>query len=130
MEPLARIEHAPNEVAVHLSTLGGPDAARPDGRPDWEAPLQRLDTLLAAMPTQVVRGDGVRDSHLGEIETMLDWIRLIQEPSEENLADVVSEIDAITAVSKVQSLLGTDSAGFSVDEAELPLPPRRQSPGP
>ena len=44
-----------------------------DDRLDWETPLERPDALLAAMPTQVVRGDGVRDSHLGEIETMLDF---------------------------------------------------------
>jgi hypothetical protein len=81
------------------------------------------------MPTQVVRGDGVRDSHLGEIETMLDWIRLIKEPSEENLADVVSEIDALTAVSKVHALLETDGASYSADEGEFPLPPKRHASG-
>ena len=131
MKSLARIEYAPNEVAVHLSTPPATDARPADHGPDWEIPLERLDTLLAAMPTQVLRGDGVRDSHLGEIETMLDWIRLIREPSEDNLADVVSEIDALTAVSKVHALLKTGGARFSADEQELPPPPKRHpvSPG-
>jgi hypothetical protein len=122
---LARIEHAPGEVLVHLGTASATDAVRPDGSPDWAVPLEQLDTLLAAMPTQVVRGDGIRDSHLGEIETMLDWIRLMQEPSEEHLADVVSEIDALTAISKVHTLLETDGLTFAPAGQEVPLPPRR-----
>jgi hypothetical protein len=131
MERLARIEYTPNEVAVHLNASRATEATPADARLDWETPLEQLDGLLAAMPTQVVRGNGVRDSHLGEIETMLDWIRLIQEPSEKNLADVVSEIDALTAVSKVHALLEMQGARFSADEQEFPPPPRRHpgSPG-
>jgi hypothetical protein len=129
IEPLARIEYAAEEVAVHLSTPRVTGGTAADDRLNWETPLGRLDALLAAMPTQVVRGDGVRDSHLGEIETMLDWIRLIKEPSEENLADVVSEIDALTAVSKVHALLETDGASYSADEGEFPLPPKRHASG-
>jgi hypothetical protein len=130
LEPLARIEYAANELVVYLSIPRVTVGIASDDRLDWETPLERLDALLAAMPTQVVRGDGVRDSHLGEIETMLDWIRLIREPSEENLADVVSEIDALTAVSKVHGLLETDGARYSADEGELPLPPRRHAVNP
>ena len=61
----------------------------------------------------------------GEIESMLDWVRLIREPTEAHLADVVSEIDALTAVAKVRALLELEPARFAADRAALPLPPRR-----
>jgi hypothetical protein len=129
IEPLARIAYTPGEIAVHLmiSDDAGVDEG---GRPGWWPALERLDALLAAMPTQVVRGDGVRDSHLGEIENMLDWIRLIREPSEAHLADVVSEIDALTAVSKVHALLEADAPRFTAEAAAFPPPPRRHSGAP
>jgi len=129
IEPLARIAYTPGEITVHLrsSDDAGPDQG---GRPGWWPALERLDTLLAAMPTQVVRGDGLRDSHLGEVESMLDWIRLISDPSEEHLADVVSEIDALTAVSKVRALLQADAARFTAERGILPPPPRRHSGAP
>ena len=127
MEPLAQIEHAPEGIVVQLDSPRGAAATAGEDRARWLTSLERLDQLLAAMPTQVLRGDGVRDSHLGEIETTLDWIRLILEPSEDHLADVVSEIDGLTAISKVEALLGSGGARFLADPSELPLPPGRHS---
>ncbi len=130
MELLAQIEHTPAGIVVQLLSPRGA-AAKPGEDPRrWLTSLEQLDRLLAAMPTQVLRGDGIRDSHLGEIETTLDWIRLILEPNEDRLADVVSEIDGLTAISKVEALLGSDGARFLADPSVLPLPPGRLSGSP
>jgi hypothetical protein len=94
-ESLARIDHRDAGIEVHFF----------GERRRWLESLERLDTLLAAMPTQIMRGDGIRDSHLAEIEQLIDWARLIREPTEDRLADVVSDIDALTAPRKVQALL-------------------------
>lgn len=118
--PLARIDHTPEEVVVHL--FGS--SASPH---DWEASLEQLDVLFAAMPTQVMRGDGVRDSHLGDVERLVDWVRLIRQPSESRLADVVSDIDALTAVRKVQGLLEPEAERFLAEADALPPAPRRFS---
>jgi len=58
---------------------------------------------------------------------MLDWIRLIEEPTEDRLADVVSEIDGLSAIGKVEELLGSAGRRFRTDPFELPLPPARHS---
>ncbi|MCZ6782138.1 MAG: hypothetical protein O7G30_02410 [Proteobacteria bacterium] len=110
MVPLARFEAADGDVTVQLYAA---DA------------LERLDLLLAAMPTQVSRGDGIRDSHLAAVETLLDWVRLLRDPREDTLADVVSDIDALTAVAKVRSLLDGVGARFAAAPEEFPSPPRR-----
>jgi hypothetical protein len=112
-EPLARIDHRHGGIEVRF--LGK--------RQSWPESMERLDGLLAAMPTQVMRGDGIRDSHLAEIEQLIDWARLIREPSDDRLADVVSDIDASTAPGKVQKLLGSDPGRFRAqDEARPPAP--------
>ncbi len=114
---LAEIAFRSNEIEIQLLS----------GQEDWRVALNRLDVLLAAMPTQVLRGDGIRDSYLGEVETLVDWIRLIEEPNEETLADVVSEIDAVTAVAKVEKLLSHCGNRFSTEESDVrPLPPQRR----
>jgi hypothetical protein len=108
--PLARIDHRDTGIELHLF----------GERRSWVESLQRLDTLLAAMPTQIMRGHGIRDSHLAEIEEMIDWVRLIREPTEDRLADVVSDIDALTAPQKVQSLLGSEVDRFFAEPAARP----------
>jgi hypothetical protein len=116
--PLARIDHRDAGTEVHL--FGEPRR--------WLESLERLDTLLAAMPTQIMRGDGIRDSHLVEIEQLVDWARLIREPTEDRLADLVSDIDALTAPRKVQALLGPDAERFQTEaEARPPAPIRPDS---
>ncbi len=127
MQVLAQIEHTSEGIAVELSV---PRGAAVTAAPPWFATLEKLDQLLAAMPTQVERGDGIRDSHLGEIETLLDWVRLIEQPSEGQLADVVSEIDGLTAIAKVERLLGAGGQRFLADPSQLPLPPARHSGSP
>ena len=92
-------------------------------RADWEADLESLDELLAAMPTQVQRGDGIRDSHLGQIEQLIDYVRLLRDPTEQHLADAVSDIDALTAIDKVRALLGRDVARFAAAPEAMPPPP-------
>ncbi|MBW1686519.1 MAG: hypothetical protein JRS35_15805 [Deltaproteobacteria bacterium] len=57
-------------------------------------------------------------------------IRLIQEPSEDHLADVVSEIDGLTAISKVEALLESGGARFLADPSVLPPPPGRHAGSP
>lgn len=111
--PLARIDR--RAAGIELRIFGE--------RRHWPEALERLDTLLAAMPTQVVRGDGIRDSHLAEIEQLIDWVRLIRQPTEDRLADVVSDIDALTAPRKVQALLGSDAERFQAEAAARPPEP-------
>lgn len=108
---LARIDHRDAETLVHLFGERWPDS------------LERLDTLLAAMPTQIMRGDGIRDSHLAEIEELIDWVRLILDPTEERMADLVSDIDALTAPRKVQALLGSDIERFRAEAGARPPAP-------
>ena len=93
----------------------------------WPESLERLDALLAAMPTQIMRGDGIRDSHLAEIEQLIDWARLIREPTEDRMADLVSDIDALTAPRKVQTLLGSDAERFQAEASARPPAPIRSS---
>jgi hypothetical protein len=115
---LARIDHRDAGIEVHLF----------GERRRWLQSMERLDTLLAAMPTQIIRGDGIRDSHLAEIEQLIDWARLIREPTEERLADVVSDIDALTAPRKVQALLGSDAERFYTEANARPPAPMRSTP--
>jgi hypothetical protein len=111
--PLARIDHRAAGIELHL--FGKPRR--------WPESLERLDTLLAAMPTQVMRGDGIRDSHLAEIEQWIDWVRLIRDPTEDRLADVVSDMDALTAPRKVHALLESDAERFQIEAAARPPAP-------
>ena len=113
--PLARIERRGAETLVHL--VGE----------RWPESLERLDALLAAMPTQIMRGDGIRDSHLAKIEELIDWARLIREPTEDQMADLVSDIDALTAPRKVQALLGSDAERFQAEASARPPAPIRPS---
>jgi hypothetical protein len=118
--PLARIDRREGGIEVRLFAE----------RRRWLRSLERLDTLLAAMPTQIMRGDGIRDSHLAEVEQLIDWARFIREPTEERLADVVSDIDALTAPRKVQALLGADAEGFYAEAGARPPAPVRSTPRP
>ena len=109
--PLARIAYTPEEVTLALYGAGLDEA------------LEQLDRLLAAMPVQVLRGDDIRDSQLGEIERLVDAVRLLREPSEGRLADFASEVDAASATRKVETLLARERARFEVAESVLPPAP-------
>jgi hypothetical protein len=111
-QPLARIEHEANRITV---ALFGPEA--------WESALEALDRLLAAMPVQVMRGDGVRDSQLGEIERLVDAVRLLRAPDESRLADFVSDVDASSAAGKVGALLAPEAERFQAAADGLPPAP-------
>jgi len=122
----ARRELVP--VATAELTSGRVAVTIPDDR-DWRRELDQIDTLLAAMPTQVVRGDGIRDTYLGEIETLIDWVRLIEDPRVETLADVVSEIDALSAYRKVETALETAASRFAAEASDYRPLPARSRPG-
>jgi hypothetical protein len=109
--PLARITHG--EDGISLAFFGA----------DLGAALEQLDRLLAAMPVQVMRGDGIRDSQLGEIEQLVDAVRLLEEPSDERLADLASELDAASAARKVEALLAAEPARFAARAGEHPPDP-------
>ena len=72
------------------------------------------------MPVQVVRGDGLRDSHLGTIEQLVDAVRLLRAPDESRLADLVSETDASSAEGKVRALLEPQEERFLAGAETLP----------
>ena len=108
---LARVAHTPEEVTLALYGDG------------LDAALEQLDRLLAAMPVQVLRGDDIRDSQLGEIERLVDAVRLLREPGEGRLADFASEVDAASAAHKVEALLTPELARFEVAESALPPAP-------
>ncbi len=112
LEPLARVDHTESEIRVELY-----------GSQGWEASLERLDLLLAAMPTQVERGDGIRDSHLAEIERLVDWVRLARNPTPDRLADLVSDVDALHAADKVRALLAPEVARFTAEASAMPPAP-------
>jgi hypothetical protein len=130
MRDLASIDYKSDDVTVVLHSEA-PAAGAP-ARPSepWMLALEQLDAVLAAMPTQVVRGDGIRDSFLGDVEQLVDRIRVIQSPTEETLADVVSDVDALTAVTKVERLLAAYGNRFDADPTDLPQPPKRLSRSP
>ena len=111
--PLARVSHAPERITLELF---GPAVG-------WEASLERLDALLAALPVQVRRGDGIRDSQLGEIERLVDAVRLLEAPDESRLADFVVDVDATTASRKVAGLLAPELARFQPAGVALPPDP-------
>jgi hypothetical protein len=75
------------------------------------------------MPVQVMRGDGLRDSQLGEIELLVDAVRLLEQPDESRLADLVSDVDAGSAARKVQALLHQEAGRFAALADALPPPP-------
>jgi hypothetical protein len=110
-QPLAHIAHGPEEVRLSFYDVGLDDG------------LGALDRWLAAMPVQVVRGDGIRDSHLGTIELLVDAVRLVRAPSEQRLADLASEVDAASAAAKVEALLAPERGRFAVAASELPPAP-------
>jgi hypothetical protein len=109
--PLARArrEHTGLDLALH-----GPDA---------QQAIDTIDSLLAAMPTQVERGDGLRDSHLDEIERVVDAARLLRHFDEARLADFASPLDVWTAREKVRTLLARAPERFAASESALPPPP-------
>jgi hypothetical protein len=108
---LARVAHTAKEITLALYGAGLDEA------------LEQLDRLLAAMPVQVLRGDDIRDSQLGEIERLVDAVRLLREPGESRLADFASEVDAASAARKVEALLAPERARFEVAESALPSTP-------
>jgi hypothetical protein len=114
LERLAVIEHTPSALQLDLY-----------GEGDWEILLERLDRLFAAMPTQIERGDGVRDSHLGEIEQFIDQVRLLRQPGADRLADLVSDVDAQSAPGKIRALFAGEIERFAVEASALPPAPRR-----
>jgi hypothetical protein len=107
----ARIRHDPESVEISLFGADGPTV------------LAELDRLLAAMPTQIVRGDGFRDSHLDEIERLVDAVRLLRHPGEAQFADFVSDVDAWSAAGKVEALLSVESARFTAVAGARPPDP-------
>jgi len=72
------------------------------------------------MPTQIERGDGIRDSHLGEIEEWVDRVRLLREPSPDRLSDLVSDFDAEGAANKIRALFAPEIERFTVEANALP----------
>ena len=114
---LARIRHTSDAVVIDLYGPSGDDA------------LNSLDRLLAAMPTQVERGDGIRDSHLDEIERLIDAVRLARDPDESRLADFASPVDAWTAAGKVRALLASEPDRYAA-VAETRPPEPIPGPGP
>jgi len=108
---LARIAHTPDEITLALYGAG------------LDVALEQLDRLLAAMPVQVMRGDDIRDSQLGEIERLVDAVRLLREPTEDRLADLASDVDAASAARKIEALLAPENARFEVAESALPPAP-------
>jgi hypothetical protein len=107
----ARVRHDPESLEISLFGADGPTA------------LAELDRLLAAMPTQIVRGDGIRDSQLEEIERLVDAVRLLRQPGEAQLADFVSDVDAWSAAGKVQALLSVEPARFAAAADARPPDP-------
>jgi len=90
---------------------------------DLDPGLGALDRWLAAMPVQVVRGDGLRDSQLGAIELLVDAVRLLRAPSVERLADFASEVDAASAAAKVEALLAPGAERFVASASARPPDP-------
>ncbi len=113
MRPVARIVRTVAATTIHLE----------GEKEGWEEDLNTLDRLLAAMPIQVQRGDGIRDSHLGQIEAWVDWVRLLKGPSLEILSDLVSDVDGATATRKIRRLLDAAPGRFKVHPDELPPRP-------
>jgi hypothetical protein len=110
--PLARAQHDAAEVAIDLYGT------------DLDGALGELDALLAALPVQVMRGDGVRDSQLAALEQLVDGVRLLREPENEvRLADLASDVDAASAARKVAALLAREPARFAAAAGERPPPP-------
>ncbi|MBW2244323.1 MAG: hypothetical protein JRH01_20255 [Deltaproteobacteria bacterium] len=110
---IARIEHDGRGIQILLSGTSE----------SFDERLEQLDRLFAAMPVQVMRGDGVRDSHLLEIERLVDAVRLLEKPDEERLADFVSDIDAASAARKVGALLQGKAQRFVANIEALPPAP-------
>ena len=83
--------------------------------------LDTLDLYLKAMPTQIIRGDGIRDSTLGEVEKTVDEIRFFVESGWGVAADIVSAIDLYTLeVERLKELFGMTNPNYP--EATVPLP--------
>jgi hypothetical protein len=79
--------------------------------------------MLAMLPTQMIRGDGVRDSHLAAVEYYVDALRYLESPSAEALADLLSPTDAATARGKVRALLAKHEARFKLRRKPDEPPP-------
>ena len=50
-------------------------------------------------------------------------MRLLRDPTELRLADAVSDVDALTAIDKVQALLRRDAARFAAAREAMPPSP-------
>ncbi|MEN8161108.1 MAG: hypothetical protein ABFS41_13640 [Myxococcota bacterium] len=110
-QPLAHVGHSSEELRLSFYDVG------------LDEGLGALDRWLAAMPVQVVRGDGIRDSHLGAIELLVDAVRLVRAPSAQRVADFASEVDAASAAAKVEALLAPERERFAVATDALPPAP-------
>lgn len=121
LRDLARIKLDRKGLTIELQSSDG----------QQQSSIDLLDALLAAMPTQVQRGDGIRDSRLGEIETLLDCARFVQEPNDDTLADLVSDNDVLTAVAKTKRLLEPGGDRFvPAPDLAVPSTPARATESP
>ncbi len=112
-QPLAQIAFENNTMTLDLF---------PDDKRTSDALIEELDTILAMMPTQVIRGDGRRDSRLGEVERWVDIIRFAQHPSTKRLSELLTDVDPATAPSKIDAFLKQFESRF-LDSRSQRLPP-------
>ena len=83
--------------------------------------LDTLDLYLKAMPTQIIRGDGIRDSTLGAVEKAVDETRFFVESGVGVAADIVSAVDVYTlAPERLKGLFGMANPDYP--EADLAAP--------
>jgi len=83
--------------------------------------LDTLDLYLKAMPTQIIRGDGIRDSTLGEVEKAVDEIRFFVQSDWGVAADIVSAIDVYTLpTERLKGLFGMTNPNYP--EATITAP--------
>ena len=83
--------------------------------------LDTLDLYLKAMPTQIIRGDGIRDSTLGAVEKAVDETRFFVESGVGVAADIVSAVDAYTlAPERLKGLFGMANPNYP--EADVTAP--------
>jgi hypothetical protein len=112
-QAIAQIEDTTQHISIALFDSAGA----------WDDALEELDRIFAAMPVQVTRGDGVRDSQLAEIERLIDAVRLLEQPDDLRLSDFVTDVDAVSAAQKVRALLEGEAARFQVAADALPAAP-------
>ncbi len=83
--------------------------------------LDTLDLYLKAMPTQIIRGDGIRDSTLGEVEKAVDETRFFVESGWGVAADIVSPIDVYTLpTERLKGLFGMADPKYPAADLAAP----------